>query len=322
MCGNAALALFVDIVVRLADRYLPDGGTHRTAHQMLAAHDAIKQAVVSGDGGRAEILTADHVTAIRTSIQDEGKVAVDRSAVGSLRALLGQRSRQKLAEKIADTLIEDIINSRMPVGTLVGSEADLVEKMGVSPAVLREAVRMVEYHSVARMRLGPGGGLVVVEPDPAPIAETMAIYLDYMKVTASDVVYLRTALEQACVSVAVDRCSDTSVAERVRAAGLVHPSEERSRAGQFVSDLHTEIAALSGNPILELFVGILRHLWSRHLGIEFSIADLGAGAERTESEHRRIVEAILGGNGPLARILMREHLKWLPLSIVREQAAC
>jgi hypothetical protein len=34
----------------------------------------------------------------------------------------------------------------------------------VSRSVLREAVRLLKYHAVATMRRGPGGGLVVAQP--------------------------------------------------------------------------------------------------------------------------------------------------------------
>ncbi|MGV0044949.1 FadR/GntR family transcriptional regulator [Mycobacterium colombiense] len=321
--GNAALALFVEILVRLTEHYMDRTSGHGSAPAGRQAHRAIGAAVASGEGGLAETLTAQHIAALRTAISGAGQLAIDRSGVGRLRAALVSRGGQKLAEKIAFQLIERIIDTRIPVGALVGSEADLVQQMNVSPAVLREAVRIIEYHSVARMRLGPGGGLVVVEPDPTPITETMAIYLDYMKVTAHDVLFLRTTLEQACVVTVVERCKDESVAERLRAAGEVKVSEERSLVGHFLGDLHTELAALSGNPILELFTGIVRQIWSRHVKThDLQPSDRDEESRQVEHDHRRIMEAILAGDGPLARILLREHLKGLPLSIVREQAAC
>lgn len=319
--GNAALALFVEILVRLTEPQ-PELG-HHCVFPQGGVHTAIAHAVMSGESGRAETLTAEHIGALRESVSTEAQQAIDRSRGSRLRAVLGIRSGQKLAEKIAYQLIERIIEARLPVGALVGSEADLVAQMNVSPAVLREAVRMIEYHSVARMRLGPGGGLVVVEPDPTPITETTAIYLDYMKVTAADVIFLRTALEQACVATVAASCQEPTIAERIRAAGDVQVSEEHALVGQFLPDLHAEIAALSGNPILELFSGIVRQIWSRHVETDDSrIGDRDEETRRVESDHRRITEAILAGNGPLARILVRDHFEHLPLSIQRQRAAC
>ena len=50
-------------------------------------------------------------------------------------------------------------------GDLVGTEPELIEREGVSRALLREAVRLLEHHHIARMRRGPGGGLFVMAPE-------------------------------------------------------------------------------------------------------------------------------------------------------------
>jgi DNA-binding FadR family transcriptional regulator len=55
----------------------------------------------------------------------------------------------------------------------------------VSRAVLREALRLVQHHQVARMRRGPGGGLFVTAPDAAPATRAMVIYLDYVGVSTT-----------------------------------------------------------------------------------------------------------------------------------------
>src|SRR3954454_8179641 len=102
--------------------------------------------------------------------------------------------RAKLAQAVAGRLRDDIVASGWPVGSVVGSESDLLARYGISRAVLREAVRLLEYHSVARMRRGPGGGLVVGTPDPQASIDTMALYLEYRKVSAADLVAVRDAV--------------------------------------------------------------------------------------------------------------------------------
>ena len=68
---------------------------------------------------------------------------------------------RKLGEQLAERVEEEIIASGWPVGKVLGSEAELIERYGVSRAVFREAMRIVDHHGVAEMRRGPGGGLVV-----------------------------------------------------------------------------------------------------------------------------------------------------------------
>ena len=73
---------------------------------------------------------------------------------------------RKLAEVVADRIRDDIAADGWRVGEVFGSETDLLHRYEVSRAVLREAVRLLEHHSVAWMRRGPGGGLAVQTPDP------------------------------------------------------------------------------------------------------------------------------------------------------------
>ena len=72
---------------------------------------------------------------------------------------------RKLGEVLAERIEDEIIERGWPVGQVLGSEADLIEKYDVSRAVFREAMRIVDHHGVAEMRRGPGGGLVVAAPD-------------------------------------------------------------------------------------------------------------------------------------------------------------
>lgn len=310
LCGNPVLALFVDVLVALTG----EAADCATGVDAGIAHAAIRDAVATGEAGRAEYLVAGHLTGLRTTVKAVDAPGSETAVSTPFRQILGVGHNSKLAESIAHRLIEEIIDSRAPAGTLVGSEASLAARIDVSKAVLREALRIVEYHSVARMRLGPGGGLVVVDADPAPILETMAIYLDYEAVTAADVVTVRTALELACVAAAVERHREEIVTQELAATADVRQSED-VRVGKFAHDLHMELAELSGNPVLALFLGIVRHLWSRHVDDpEFREPRY---QESTVDEHRRIVAAIISGNGPLARILMRDHIQHLPLNIHR-----
>ena len=66
-----------------------------------------------------------------------------------------------LASVIARRLEDEIVARGWPVGEVLGSESELLEYFGVSRAVFREAVRVVENTGAARMRRGPGGGLIV-----------------------------------------------------------------------------------------------------------------------------------------------------------------
>lgn len=100
----------------------------------------------------------------------------------------------KLAVGVAAHLARRVVDRSLEPGALIGTETELMDQEGVSRAVFREAVRLLEYHSVAGMRRGPGGGLVVLDPDPAAAVEVVAIYLTRNGVTRGQVAELREAI--------------------------------------------------------------------------------------------------------------------------------
>ena len=88
-----------------------------------------------------------------------------------------------LAERIED----EIIAAGWPVGSAIGSESELLERYGVSRAVFREAIRIVNHHGVAAMRRGPGGGLVVATPDLDAMVRAVTLQLRYATITPDQV---------------------------------------------------------------------------------------------------------------------------------------
>src|SRR5580700_9371677 len=94
-----------------------------------------------------------------------------------------RRASPKLAEKLASDIEREILAAGWPVGAIIGSEKELLDKHGVSRAVLREAIRLLEHHMVATTRSGPGGGLIVTAPDPDVVTGSVALFLEYQHAT-------------------------------------------------------------------------------------------------------------------------------------------
>jgi len=312
LSGNPALHLFVDVLTRLTTRYAH--ATRRISKEEVsrgkdtahATHRIIADAVVAGEAGRAEAETAAHLA--RTA---EWLLA-HRARRGTKAATRGiEGPDAKLAEVIAARIHDEIARRGWPVGQVLGSEADLLARNGISRAVLREAVRLLEYHSVARMRRGPGGGLVVTRPDPDASVDTMALYLDYRGVTAEDLRVVREAVELGTLQQAIRRRDEPEVAQRLKAA--IARTGEQGPAGQSGADrFHNELADLSGNPVLGLFLRILTELWTRHRADTPATPEPGPGAiTEVETVHERILEAVLAGDEGLARHRMRRHLEAL-----------
>lgn len=314
LSGNPVLQLYIDVLTRLTARYahtsrrITKAEVQSAATTSREAHQTIVDAVISGDGARAQTLLTSHLEWVAAWIEKH-RVRRTRITGTVIEPEMAERPRAKLAEVVASWIHDDIAARGWQVGTVLGSEADLLARYQISRAALREAVRLLEYHSVARMRRGPGGGLIVTEPEPQASVDTMALFLEYQGATADDLRIVRDALELGAVARVTARHAegDEDVAERLATA--VHwptegPAEDPRKADLF----HSELAALAGNPVLSLFLDIITELFRRHAaGQNQSLPGDKAAGEVTHV-HQRILDAVLEGDSGVAQHRMRRHL--------------
>ena len=217
------------------------------------------------------------------------------------------RVPRKRAEVTAELILADSAAGGWPAGEVVGSETELLARYGVSRAVLREAVRLLEHHSVARMRRGPGGGLVVQTPDPTASIHTIALYLNHQGFGLRDLWVVREAVELGCLRQLTESGVDPAGISRLRE--LADRSAERG--GTAGAAFHDELAAQAGNPVLALFLRITSEVWPR-----YRPGPPPAMLDGISDDNRRIVDAVADGDPVLARHRMRRHLQgiaaWLP----------
>ncbi|MGB9223578.1 FadR/GntR family transcriptional regulator, partial [Mycobacterium sp.] len=121
----------------------------------------------------------------------------------------------KRASRIARRIEADIVRHGWTVGESLGSEGALQQRYGVSRSVLREAVRLVEHHQVARMRRGPNGGLFICEPDAGPATRAVVIYLEYVGTTLEDLLNARLVLEPLAAALAAEHIDEAGI-DRLR----------------------------------------------------------------------------------------------------------
>jgi DNA-binding FadR family transcriptional regulator len=219
---------------------------------------------------------------------------------------------RRLGEVLAERIEDDIIETGWQVGSVVGTEQSLMERYGVSRATFREAMRIVDLHGVASMRTGPGGGLVVREPDLDGVLRAVTLQLHFQNVEPAQLTEARIKLEIDAIDLAIERRTPETIA-RLREHLAIEEQEIRdSRTKSRVlgrnptHDFHILVASMSGNPPLEMFVRILGRLTGEYSGsgsppVESVAADV-------HTAHSRIAEAIIAGDVDAARRRMRRHL--------------
>lgn len=317
LSGNPTLALFIEILAELTARYAvaqasrTKRDTATVAEAVGTAHESISNAIIAGDAATAMHRADRHLAAVQEFLTSRRRPLTSTTPVSiSSSAGSGAPTQEKLAEVIARRIRHDIVAGKRPVGTVIGSESDLLETYGVSRAVLREAVRLLEHHSVATMRRGPGGGLVVLERDPMASLEAVALYLEYRGSTAEELRTVRDSLELGVIDLVADQVSDPAIRQRIVDALLVDESTDYRTIGPPAHHLHTALADISGNQVLALLLRISINLWSRHTENTERAFPMPPTeiAPTVTKVHRAIVEAVLAGDKELARHRMRRHL--------------
>lgn len=187
----------------------------------------------------------------------------DGDHVGTFRgqAVGGPGTSDKLAAQVARRIEAEVIERDWPVGVALDSEPVLRERYRVSRTVLREAVRLVEHHQVARMRRGPGGGLIACAPDVGPATRAAVTYLELVGTGPRDVAEARRLIEPLAAASAAGRITEGGI-ETLRHMLSCELTPEN---GLEENLLHVELGRLTGNPVLELFVGIPNQLILRYV---------------------------------------------------------
>lgn len=307
--GNEALALFITILMELTSVYsasqthVTRAETAQAARGMTRAHASLVAAIVAGDSATAQHRLGTHLQAVQDFLPS-------RRSGRQASPVVPRGTGDKLAEVVARNVRTDIAARGLPVGRVIGSEDELRERYGVSRAVLREAVRLLEYHSVATMRRGPGGGLVVAVPDPAATIEAAALYLQYRQAKAGDLRPVREALEFGALSLLTASARSQEATDWLREQLAEPDPTELDAVIAHINAFHQDLVAQAGNPVLTLLMRIVLSLWDRYgeppdEALPVPRKELGATAL---AAHRKIAAAVLDGDYALARHRMSRHL--------------
>jgi DNA-binding FadR family transcriptional regulator len=313
---NPVLQLFIDVLMRLTGRYARKSRTGSAGEavelvdQMHTDHCDIVAAVTAGDAARAKTLSERHVEAVTAWLQKhQRRDQAPPTGTGQPRLNL-EAPRGKLAEVLAATIGDDIAASGWQVGSVFGTETELLERYRVSRSVLREAVRLLEHHAVARMRRGPGGGLIVAKPEAQASIDTIALYLQYRQPSREDFRCVRDVIEIDSVTKVVERRSEPEVAAFLNPQGAARceTADDVRNAAVEESRFHIGLAKLAGNSLLDLFLRIIVELFRRHWSSTGQGLPTFSDAVAVEHAHLRILDAIRDGDDSLARYRIRRHL--------------
>ncbi|ODU04262.1 MAG: hypothetical protein ABS81_10955 [Pseudonocardia sp. SCN 72-86] len=212
----------------------------------------------------------------------------------------------KLAERIASTLVQDIIDAGLGPGERLPNEAAMAQRFEVGRGSVREALRILEVHGLISLRSGPKGGPVIVAVDPRDVGRTLSIYLSVRGATMAELIQTRHFLEPVVARLAAENRTDE---EADRLKEFLAQERNTSRRGDYLdaaNDFHYLLATMTGNRVVDLMATALKELYTTRLiatGVATATTDPTLG-----EEHRDIGDAIIDGDGDRAEARMRAHM--------------
>jgi len=219
------------------------------------------------------------------------------------------RARRSLTAQLVDALRAQIESRELLAGSRIATEAEMVQRFGVSRTVVREALSRLQAAGIVETRHGIGtfvceaAATPLLRLDPADVAGSM---------DALAILELRISLETECAGLAAMR-RDAARAATMRAALDDFAGSVGKADGTVSPDFrfHLEIALATGN---RYFVEIMEHLGLRMFPrIRLTATSIPQEQYtdyllRVNREHEQIADAIERGDADSARTAMRLHL--------------
>jgi DNA-binding FadR family transcriptional regulator len=307
--GNAALTTFMGAIYRagieLSHFDLIESDAFANDMQLWLAYTRnLVEAVIVGDISFAMRRLADSLDNSVRSAKEGARLERDAARTTKRRSVAGRFNRNR-ASYLAHEIDREIRMRGWPVGQSLGSEAALIKRYGTSRAVLRQAVRILETHSVVNMKRGRGGGLFVTSPSASRAISVAISHLASAKTERLHVLELREALALQAVELVTERATEKDIAGL---GGLVASMPARGSDGLAakLAELHIRIAQLSGNSAIEIFTRVLLGL-----GVLQRPGGSAAGefAQPLILGLVQLIDAIASGDVPLARRTLIIHLR-------------
>jgi DNA-binding FadR family transcriptional regulator len=226
----------------------------------------------------------------------------------------------KVAEKLARRILRDIVTRGLAAGTMLPSEALMLERYKVGRASLREGLRILEVYGLIWIKPGPGGGPVVADVSSMDFARSATFFYHAIGATLNELVEARMHLEPLMARLAAERINEGGMQElqyamaRERAsleaqvpAGDGNAGPDDDAVDWWPALFHRVVSGMSGNRVLSIFGQSVVDIYVERISM-VSAADR---RPQIHAAHDAIGTAILKGQPQKAEKLMRAHLEEL-----------
>ncbi len=212
----------------------------------------------------------------------------------------------RLSDKVAELLLETIVNQGLEPGARLPSERELGEQFGVSRTVVREAVRALAAKGIIAVRTG--SGLRVAAVDAAAVSESIGLYLRGGALEYPQVHEVRKLLEIEIAGLAAERAGEehaTRLREICERMEKCVARGDVETASSLDLEFHRELARSTDN---DLYLLLLDSIGESLLAVRRDNLRRSSAAADALRSHRDILAGVEASDREGAREAMRRHL--------------
>lgn len=234
----------------------------------------------------------------KPTVRQDSSNGVDR--FGAFHLDEGNLSRQT-----AQHIRELLHAGDLQVGDRLPSERELGERFNVSRTVIREAIQILRAEGLVRIRMGVG--TFVTQSAPNILEGPLSALPHPESKKIQDLHQVRNVIEPAIAALAAENATPAHIARMEQAiADMDLYLADRLRYIESDNLFHIALAEASNNSVYLLVLNSIVQL----LQESRELADSGSDSfERTNTYHKRILEAVRAGEPRKAHAAMLGHLR-------------
>jgi GntR family transcriptional repressor for pyruvate dehydrogenase complex len=218
-------------------------------------------------------------------------------------------TRPRSADILVDAITHMVGRGECLPGDRIGSEQDLISQFGVSRAVVREALRLLERDGLVSVKPGPAGGIFCGAPGTIPLTRSIGLYGSFHDVTPDDLVEARVELEVLTARLAAIRATEDdlrSLFDFNEAWKQLILTGDREAAARANVSFHLAVTQAAHNPVFEAFIDALEGLlYETALEPEYPDRQL----DYVVYSHEYVLSPIRLREPGEAAVRMRQHLE-------------
>lgn len=230
-----------------------------------------------------------------------------------------RNAQPKLMREILDKIKQNIREGKLTVGDRLPSERQMAEEFGVSRTTIREALKALE--TMGLIQCVQGGGNYISANFDHSMTEPLTILFMLQGGSIAHLHQVRRALEMQAAAVVPELAADADL-ERLREL-CRHIEEEPLEESRAMLDkqLHYEIAALSGNPLINVILNAASDLIESYIAdVRISMLAEDPLLSTINLQHRAIVEAFARRDREQAIQAMGQHMDFLERHIAAKMS--